>query len=116
MSKHLSLRSGNPALSAETFKGITLQSDEVMTINGTVNKTAISLLLLIMAGTFTFSGNYNLILPGFLGGFVVAIITIFKECLLLLFQYTQFLKVLLLALFLKYMKTILLLQMVALTE
>ena len=80
MSKHLSLRSGNPALSAETFKGITLQSDEVMTINGTVNKTAISLLLLIMAGTFTFSGNYNwLILPGFLGGFVVAIITIFKK-------------------------------------
>ena len=80
MSKHLSLRSGNPALSAETFKGITLQSDEVMTINGTVNKTAISLLLLIMAGTFTFSGNYNwLILPGFLGGFIVAIITIFKK-------------------------------------
>ena len=80
MSKHLSLRSGNPALSAETFKGITLQSDEVMTINGTVNKTAISLLLLIMAGSFTFSGNYNwLILPGFLGGFIVAIITIFKK-------------------------------------
>jgi len=80
MSKHLSLRSGNPALSVETFKGITLQSDEVMTINGTVNKTAISLLLLIVAGTFTFSGNYNwVIFPGFLGGFIVAIITIFKK-------------------------------------
>ena len=80
MSKHLSLRSGNPALSAETFKGITIPSDEVMTINGTVNKTAISLLLLIAAGTFTFSGNYNwLIFPGFLGGFIVAIITIFKK-------------------------------------
>ncbi|MAQ47259.1 MAG: hypothetical protein CMD27_00065 [Flavobacteriales bacterium] len=80
MSKHLSLRSGNPALSAETFKGFTIQSDEVMTINGTVNKTAIGLLLLIAAGSFTFSGNYQgLILPGMLGGFIVAIITIFKK-------------------------------------
>tara|TARA_S200000501_G_C20815168_1_gene740222 strand:+ start:274 stop:1035 length:762 start_codon:yes stop_codon:yes gene_type:complete len=80
MSNHLSMRSGNPALSAETFKGVTISSDEVMTINGTVNKTAISLLILIAAGTFTFSGNYNwLIFPGFIGGFIVAIITIFKK-------------------------------------
>jgi len=74
------MRSGNPALSAETFKGVTISSDEVMTINGTVNKTAISLLILIAAGTFTFSGNYNwLIFPGFIGGFIVALITIFKK-------------------------------------
>ena len=80
MSNHLSMRSGNPALSAETFKGVTISSDEVMTINGTVNKTAISLLILIAAGTFTFSGNYNwLIFPGFIGGFIVALITIFKK-------------------------------------
>ena len=80
MSNHLSMRSGNPALSAETFKGVTISSDEVMTINGTVNKTAISLLILIAAGTFTFSGNYNwLIFPGFIGGFVVAT-KIEREC------------------------------------
>ena len=55
-------------------------SGNVMTINGTVNKTAFSLLLLIIAGSFTFSGDYNwLIWPGFIGGFIVAIITIFKK-------------------------------------
>ncbi|MAQ31781.1 MAG: hypothetical protein CMD26_03500 [Flavobacteriales bacterium] len=81
MANHLTLRSGNPALSSETFKGISMASSgNVMTINGTVNKTAFSLLLLIIAGSFTFSGDYNwLIWPGFIGGFIVAIITIFKK-------------------------------------
>ena len=59
MANHLTLRSGNPALSSETFKGIqSLSSENVMTINGTVNKTALSLFLLILAGSFTFSPNY----------------------------------------------------------
>tara|TARA_B100000902_G_scaffold324301_1_gene318429 strand:- start:340 stop:1080 length:741 start_codon:yes stop_codon:yes gene_type:complete len=81
MANHLTLRSGNPALSSETFKGIqSLSSENVMTINGTVNKTALSLFLLILAGSFTFSPNYSfLILPGFIGGLIVAILTIFKK-------------------------------------
>ena len=81
MANHLSLRSGNPALSSETFKGINvIPNDQTMTINGTVNKTTFSLLLLLIAGSFTFSPNYTwLILPGMIGGFITAIITIFKK-------------------------------------
>tara|TARA_B100000579_G_C22847180_1_gene865106 strand:- start:1134 stop:1874 length:741 start_codon:yes stop_codon:yes gene_type:complete len=81
MANHLSIRSGNPALSSDTFKGISsLSTGETMTINGTVNKTALSLFLLILAGTFTFSPNYLwLMWPGFIGGFIVAMITIFKK-------------------------------------
>ena len=80
MANHLALRSGNPALSSETFNNLNaIQSENVMTINGTVNKTAFSLLLLL-AGSFTFSADYSwLILPGFIGGFVIAIITVFKK-------------------------------------
>ena len=41
MNTHLSMRSGNPALSAKTFKNAVSTSDEKMTIEGTVNKTAL---------------------------------------------------------------------------
>ena len=73
-------RSGNPALTSEVFnKSITSQG-EVMTLQGTVNKTIFSLFLLIAAGSFTFSAAYSwLIWPGFIGGFSVALITIFKK-------------------------------------
>jgi len=81
MANHLALRSGNPALSSETFKGINvIPNNQTMTINGTVNKTTFSLLLLLIAGSFTFSPNYTwLILPGMIGGFIAAMITIFKK-------------------------------------
>ena len=52
MANHLSFRSGNPVLSKNTFSSAYDISD-VMTINGTVNKTAISLLLLIGTGYLT---------------------------------------------------------------
>ena len=73
-------RSGNPALTSEVFnKSITSQG-EVMTLQGTVNKTTFSLFLLVAAGSFTFSPDYSwLIWPGFIGGFIVAMITIFKK-------------------------------------
>ena len=54
MSRHLSLRSGNPALTADTFKNVKIASDDIMTINGTVNKTIISLSLLLIAGYYTY--------------------------------------------------------------
>ena len=51
-----------------------------MTLDGAVNKTAISLLLLMCAAYYTYSnGDLSLIWPGFIGGFIVAIITIFKK-------------------------------------
>ena len=51
-----------------------------MTINGTVNKTAISLLLLVGTGYITFTSINPVILIGCgIGGFIVAIITVFKK-------------------------------------
>ena len=79
MSSHLSLRSGNPVLTKNTFNS-GLDVSETMTINGTVNKTAISLFLLIGTGYFTF-GVINpiiLIVCG-IGGFITAIVTVFKK-------------------------------------
>ena len=87
MARHLSLRSGNPALNKNSFKNLTINKskgpilrDELMTIKGTVDKTAISLLLMIASGYYTFSEQIvSLILPGALIGFIIAIFTIFRK-------------------------------------
>jgi len=74
------MRSGNPALSKKTFENLTNTSGGVMTLDGTVNKTAISLGLLMLAAYYTYTKqDLSLIWPGFIGGFIVAIITIFKK-------------------------------------
>ena len=85
-SRHLSFRSGNPALSSKTFKNTpqrnqgALLKDNVMTIKGTVDKTAVSLILLLAAGYFSFSEEmFFLTIIGGVGGFIVALITIFKK-------------------------------------
>jgi len=73
-------RSGNPALTSEVFNNSITSQGEVMTLQGTVNKTSLSLCLLVLAGGFTFNtGNTDFIWPGFIGGFIVAMITIFKK-------------------------------------
>ena len=81
MANHLSLRSGNPALSSETFTGISsISSGETMTINGTVNKTAISLTLLLLAGYYTYMNELFVFIPiGIIGGLILAVVTIFKK-------------------------------------
>ncbi len=74
------IRSGNPALSAKTFKNLSLHSSSVMTIDGTVNKTAISLGLLLLSGYYTYTNDISsFITIGFIGGFVLALVTIFKK-------------------------------------
>jgi len=79
MANHLSFRSGNPVLSKNTFSSASDISD-VMTINGTVNKTAISLLLLIGTGYLTFGFvNTGILIGCGIGGFIIAIITVFKK-------------------------------------
>ena len=79
MSSHLSLRSGNPVLSKKTFDN-TISVSEKMTIEGTVNKTAISLLILVGTGYLTFDTLNPILLIGCgIGGFVFALITIFKK-------------------------------------
>ncbi|MFT4569319.1 MAG: putative YccA/Bax inhibitor family protein [Hyphomicrobiaceae bacterium] len=86
MSSHLALRSGNPALSAKTFSNATSFGDnDVMTVAGTVNKTAVALIILFATASWTWSlGPADpragaLMMGGFIGGFVMAMATIFKK-------------------------------------
>ena len=79
MNSHLSLRSGNPVLSKKTFSN-TISVNEKMTIEGTINKTAISLLILVGTGYLTFNTLNPILLIGCgIGGFIFALITIFKK-------------------------------------
>tara|TARA_B110000196_G_scaffold255301_1_gene225242 strand:- start:379 stop:1077 length:699 start_codon:yes stop_codon:yes gene_type:complete len=74
------MRSGNPALNKKTFENLTNTRVGVMTLDGTVNKTALGLLLLMCAAYYTYSSqNLSLIWPGFIGGLIVAFVTIFKK-------------------------------------
>ncbi len=86
MSAHLALRSGNPALSANTFTAIPhVVGQEVMTIGGTVNKTAMALAILFITATYVWGQGTAGTLPmglvwgGFIGGFIVAMVTVFKH-------------------------------------
>lgn len=86
MNQHLSLRSGNPALRAQIFvKAGRVAADQAMTIMGTVNKTALSLLLLMTTAIFTWNLPINdprmggLMMVGVVGGLIVALITVFKK-------------------------------------
>ena len=86
MSAHLALRSGNPALTADTFTSIPRTSSEnAMTVSGTVNKTALGLAILFVAATYVWSQGVAGALPtgliwgGVIGGFVVALVTVFKQ-------------------------------------
>ncbi|MFN2376078.1 MAG: Bax inhibitor-1/YccA family protein [Candidatus Binatia bacterium] len=90
------MRSANPTLGAETFRGAPRTTGAVggvMTLQGTVNKTALSLLLLLLTASWTWSlgspgplqaeGNPAAAMPwtmvGVIGGFIVAMVTIFKK-------------------------------------
>ncbi len=86
MAGHIAFRSGNPALRADTFpKAGTVAAGAGMTIMGTVHKTAISLVLLMLTATYTWNlplGDPKvgtLLWVGVIGGFVLALITIFKK-------------------------------------
>ena len=79
MSSHLSLSSGNPVLSKKTFDN-TISVSEKMTIEGTVNKTGFSLLILVGTGYLTFDTLNPILLIGCgIGGFIFALVTIFKK-------------------------------------
>ena len=74
------MRSGNPALSSKTFENLSTTSSDVMTLDGAVNKTAISMGILLFAAYYTYSNAImDYILIGFIGGFVAALVTIFKK-------------------------------------
>ena len=74
------IRSGNPALSKKTFDNLALESSSVMTLDGTVNKTAISMGILLLSAYYTYSNAImSYIMIGFIGGFILALVTIFKK-------------------------------------
>jgi uncharacterized YccA/Bax inhibitor family protein len=88
--KEIIMRTANPALNAKTFRNLpaALDTDQAMTIQGTVNKTGIMLLLLVISaswtwGMFNSSGNPASVSPwmigGAIGGFIVAMVTVFKK-------------------------------------
>jgi len=88
MSAHLALRSGNPALSADTFTKLPplpVVNQETMTIEGTVNKTGLSLVILFLTAMFVWDRGVqgalptSLILVGVFGGLIVALVTAFKQ-------------------------------------
>jgi uncharacterized YccA/Bax inhibitor family protein len=76
------LRTSNPALRADTFGTRALPGTDVMTVQGTVNKTGLSLLILIAAAAFSWNAGPLaplLALVGMIGGLVFALCTIFKN-------------------------------------
>ena len=79
-------RTSNPALKDETFRGLPRElGAEAMSLQGTINKTGLGLLILIACAAFTWNealagapvGVYAI--GGAIGGFVVALVTIFKK-------------------------------------
>ena len=87
------MRSGNPVLSDNTFldvsSGRAISRDAgAMTLNGTVNKTAFLLILVLVGAMFTwrmYTGpdSVGALMPwaavGAIGGFIVALVTVFKK-------------------------------------
>ena len=77
-------RSGNPALKESTFRGLPVAAEgEGMTIEGTVNKTYVLFLLLIVgvAGAVVAeeSALYGLMMLGAIGGLITALVTVFRK-------------------------------------
>ena len=80
MRRHTTFRTGNPALTAKTFKNVSDDASGKMTLEGSVNKAGLSLLILLLTSFYTFkTENPNFIWIGFIGGFILALVTIFKK-------------------------------------
>ena len=80
MNNHISYRSGNPALDKNTFTNLASSGKEVMTLEGTVNKTIISLIILFATAIYSWNNfNSSFIAIGGIGGFILALATIFKK-------------------------------------
>lgn len=81
------MRTANPALNKNTFRDLSRTADSVMTIQGTANKTAILLAILVVAAAYTWKQTMSnegasmmtFVGIGAIGGFVVGLITVFKK-------------------------------------
>ncbi len=89
------MRSGNPALKESTFLDlgsgtVVSRAGDVMTLNGTINKTALLLVLVVLTAAFAWTQAITptgelapaasiYLWGGAIGGFVLAMVTIFKK-------------------------------------
>ncbi len=81
-------RSSNPVLGDNTFNslGYAAKGSSVMTIQGTVNKSFVLVALVVLGATYTWKqmvdGNPAMmafVIGGAIGGFITAIVTVFKK-------------------------------------
>src|ERR1700739_1315138 len=79
-------RTANPALNEKAFQG-QIAAGEAMTVQGTVNKTGFLLLCVVATAAWTWGLSHSTapeaaipwMIGGLLGGFIVALVTIFKQ-------------------------------------
>lgn len=80
------IRSNNPVLKESAFTGQAI-TGETMTIQGTVNKTGLLLFFVVVSAAWTWGmahsetpeAAYPWMIGGAIGGFIVALVTVFKQ-------------------------------------
>jgi uncharacterized YccA/Bax inhibitor family protein len=80
------IRSNNPVLKEKAFAGQAM-TGEAMTIQGTVNKTGLLLFFVVVSAAWTWGlahsqapeASFPWMIGGAIGGFVVALVTVFKK-------------------------------------
>jgi uncharacterized YccA/Bax inhibitor family protein len=79
------MRTGNPALSDNTFTGVgrLARAEGTMTAQGTANKALLLLLCVLVTASWIWSKNPQMVTPwvavGAIAGFIVALVTVFKQ-------------------------------------
>jgi uncharacterized YccA/Bax inhibitor family protein len=82
------MKTSNPALNVNSFRVEQAVSAEPMTLTGTVNKTGILLICVVATAAWSWSRFFNapnsdtvlpLVAIGGIGGFIVAMVTVFKK-------------------------------------
>ncbi|MCK5823877.1 MAG: Bax inhibitor-1/YccA family protein [Ichthyobacteriaceae bacterium] len=79
------MKSSNPAFGENVWGKASYATSAPMTLQGTINKTLISLLLVVASAAYTWNtymqgGNVSMIMGvGFIGGFILSMVTIFKN-------------------------------------
>lgn len=76
------MRTGNPTLSTKTFQqaGRAVPGEGAMTVSGTINKTAALFLILLLGASISWYQPLPLFIwGGAIGGFIIAMVTIFKK-------------------------------------
>jgi uncharacterized YccA/Bax inhibitor family protein len=82
------MKTSNPVLNGDTFRRVGFATDEMMTISGTVNKTGILMLCALATAAWTWNRFLNspdpqtvapMLLLGGIGGFIFALVTVFKK-------------------------------------